>query len=91
MHGWLNYQIEHHLWPQLSMLSYQRSQPLMKALCDKHGIPYVQENVFQRLVKTVRVMTGEDSMRPFPPHLEKTEDLTTGDRSDEKAEGGVAF
>merc|ERR1711871_1160772 len=91
LHGWLNYQIEHHLWPQLSMLSYQRSQPLMKALCDKPGIPYVQENVFQRMVKTVRVMTGQDSMRPFPAHLERKSDLTDGHRSDEKAEGGVAF
>merc|ERR1719356_1148716 len=27
LHGYLNYQIEHHLWPSLSMLSYQRSQP----------------------------------------------------------------
>jgi hypothetical protein len=27
MHGWLNYQIEHHAWPQLSMLSYQKSAP----------------------------------------------------------------
>ena len=23
MHGWLNYQIEHHMFPDLSMLSYQ--------------------------------------------------------------------
>ena len=26
-HGWLNFQIEHHLWPQLSMLSYQKAAP----------------------------------------------------------------
>jgi cytidylate kinase len=25
-HGWLNYQIEHHVWPNLSALSYQRGQ-----------------------------------------------------------------
>ena len=30
MHGWLNYQVEHHLWPQLSALSYQKSQPEVK-------------------------------------------------------------
>ena len=41
-HGWLNYQIEHHLWPDLSMLSYQRSMPLVKAICKRHGVPYVQ-------------------------------------------------
>ena len=27
LHGWLNFQIEHHLWPQLSMLSYQKAAP----------------------------------------------------------------
>ncbi|EOD30100.1 hypothetical protein EMIHUDRAFT_203565 [Emiliania huxleyi CCMP1516] len=27
LHGWLNYQIEHHLWPDLSMLSYQKARP----------------------------------------------------------------
>merc|ERR1711935_677743 len=32
MHGWLNYQIEHHAFPQLSMLSYQKSAPQMRAL-----------------------------------------------------------
>lgn len=30
MHGWLNYQIEHHVWPQLSMLSYQKAAPQLK-------------------------------------------------------------
>ncbi|KAL7508949.1 hypothetical protein ACHAXN_008827 [Cyclotella atomus] len=71
MHGYLNYQIEHHLWPSLSMLSYKRSQPLVKALCQKHGVPYVQENVFLRLKKTVDIMTGSSSMRWFPEDMEK--------------------
>eukprot|EP01082_Thalassiosira_pseudonana_P004600 g4054.t1 g4054 contig15:244867-245283(-) len=71
MHGYLNYQIEHHLWPSLSMLSYKRSQPLVKALCKKHGVPYVQENVFKRLKKTVDIMTGASSMRWFPEDYER--------------------
>lgn len=71
LHGYLNYQIEHHMWPSLSMLSYKRSQPLVKALCKKHGVPYVQENVFKRLKKTVDIMTGASSMRWFPEEYEK--------------------
>jgi len=71
LHGFLNYQIEHHLWPNLSMLSYQRAQPLVKAICKKHGIPYVQENVFLRLKKTIDIMTGSSSMRWFPEEYEK--------------------
>ena len=65
LHGWLNYQIEHHLWPDLSMLSYQRSAPMVRAICEKHGVPYVQQNVFRRLKKTADIMVGATSMRPF--------------------------
>lgn len=65
MHGWLNYQIEHHVWPELSMLSYQRGQPELKAICEKYKVPYVQENVFTRLRKTVDIMVGKADMREF--------------------------
>ena len=30
MQGWLNYQIEHHCFPNLSMISYRTAQPLVK-------------------------------------------------------------
>ena len=62
LHGWLNYQIEHHLWPDLPMSEYQRLQPQVKALCAKYGIPYVQESVWKRLKKTVDIMVGKTSM-----------------------------
>jgi len=70
-HGWLNYQIEHHLWPNLSMLSYQKSAPLVREICEKHGIPYIKENVFWRLKKTVDIMVGNTSMREFPEVYER--------------------
>jgi len=69
-HGFLNYQIEHHVWPHLSMLQYQRGAPQLKALCRKHGVPYVQENVFRRVKKTVDVAVGKTSMRIFPTQYE---------------------
>jgi fatty acid desaturase len=71
LHGYLNYQIEHHLWPNLSMLSYKKAQPLVKEICAKHGIPYVQENVFLRTKKTIDIMLGNASMRWFPVEYEK--------------------
>ena len=71
MHGYLNYQIEHHLWPNLSMLSYQKCQPLVRALCQKHNVPYIQENVFKRTKKTIDIMVGSSSMRWFPADYEK--------------------
>jgi len=70
MHGWLNYQIEHHVWPQLSMLSYQKSAPLMEDICRRHGVPYVKQSVFRRLKKTVDIMVGNTTMRWFPEPYE---------------------
>eukprot|EP00239_Pterosperma_sp_CCMP1384_P007752 CAMPEP_0197847986 /NCGR_PEP_ID=MMETSP1438-20131217/7702_1 /TAXON_ID=1461541 /ORGANISM="Pterosperma sp., Strain CCMP1384" /LENGTH=471 /DNA_ID=CAMNT_0043460087 /DNA_START=182 /DNA_END=1594 /DNA_ORIENTATION=- len=46
MHGYLNYQIEHHMFPDLSMKSYQKAMPRVKEACERHGIPYVQESVW---------------------------------------------
>jgi len=65
-HGFLNYQIEHHLWPDLSMLSYQRAHPLVKDICKKYNVPFVQHNVFYRLHKTVEIFVGTNSMKLFP-------------------------
>lgn len=69
-HGWLNYQIEHHVWPDLSMLQYQKGAPRLKAICGKYGVPYIQESVWTRLRKTLDIMVGQSSMRDFPTHLE---------------------
>lgn len=59
---WLNYQIEHHVFPDIPMLAYRRVQPKVKALCDKHGVPYVQESVFTRFRKMLAVAVGERAM-----------------------------
>lgn len=79
LHGWLNYQVEHHAFPQLSMLSYQKSAPEMRAICEKHGVPYVQQNVFKRLKKTADIMVGATSMRPFDKSWEHEPDLFVWD------------
>ncbi|AEI66840.1 fatty acid desaturase family protein [Corallococcus macrosporus] len=62
-HLWLNYQIEHHIWPDLPMLKYREVQPQVKALCEKYGIPYVQESVWTRAKKMVDVVVGKASMK----------------------------
>jgi fatty acid desaturase len=59
---WLNYQIEHHVWPKLTMLGYQRVQPKLKALCDTYGVPYIQQSVWTRLRRTFEVMLGDNAM-----------------------------
>lgn len=65
-HGWLNYQIEHHLWPKMSLSQYQKAQPKVRELCEQKGIPYIQESVFRRLKKAVDIMVGRTSMLEQP-------------------------
>lgn len=59
MHGWLNYQIEHHLFPNLPLNHYQEMQPVVKEICAKHNLPYRQESVFKRLRMTLDLMVGK--------------------------------
>lgn len=65
LQGYLNYQIEHHLWPSLPALSYRDMQPEVEAICAKHGVPYVNEPLALRVKKTVALLIGEASMRTF--------------------------
>ena len=62
-HLYLNYQIEHHLFPDIPMARYREIQPRVKALCAKHGIPYIQEGVFTRVKKMLSVAVGKTSMK----------------------------
>merc|ERR1712146_538220 len=75
MHGFLNYQVEHHLWPDLSMRSYQKAQPIIQQVCAKHGVPYVKESVFKRAWMLVKIMVGTESMRKYPAAYEYEPDL----------------
>lgn len=40
MSGNLSFQIEHHLFPDLPAHRYAEISPRVKALCEKHGLPY---------------------------------------------------
>lgn len=71
--GWLNYQVEHHLWPDLSMLSYQRAHPEVMRICKKYNVPFVKENVFMRWWRCTEVALGDASHIHFPHHDLKTQ------------------
>ena len=61
-HGWLNYQIEHHLWPQLSMLSYQKAAPQLRAICERHGVPLrTSRNLFTATAEMLQYMFDNNS------------------------------
>ena len=45
------------------MRQYSRIQPQVKAICERHGIPYRQESVFRRFGRMLDVAVGRTSMR----------------------------
>lgn len=87
--GWLNYQIEHHVWPDLSMKQYQIGAPKLEEICQKYGVPYVKENVFVRLAKTLNIMVGQSSMRDFPIEMEPQKDKARKGASWKSTKGAI--
>jgi fatty acid desaturase len=67
LQGYLNYQIEHHFWPDLPLLKYRQAAPRLKAICRKHGVPYIEESVFRRFGKLWSILMGDTDMRRAQP------------------------
>jgi fatty acid desaturase len=61
-HGWLNYQVEHHLFPEIPLSQYQKMQPKVKELCKDYNLEYRQESVFKRIAMTVDLMIGKTKL-----------------------------
>lgn len=40
-YGYFNYHIEHHLFPAFKPSLLKKISPIVKEVCDKHGIPYI--------------------------------------------------
>ena len=63
VYGWLNYQVEHHMFPDMTPLQYRKFQPLVKSICKKHGVMYVQENALKRTWMMFQVAVGDAAMK----------------------------
>ncbi|OZV82502.1 delta fatty acid desaturase [Micromonospora echinospora] len=44
--GGLNYQIEHHLFPNMPRGNLRRARPIVRAYCAEQGIPYAETGLF---------------------------------------------
>ncbi len=62
LHGFLNYQIEHHLFPNMPHSYYQKMQPIVKEICKKHNLEYRQESVFKRIKMSIELMVGKTKL-----------------------------
>uniref|UniRef100_A0A8C3AAP4 acyl-CoA (8-3)-desaturase n=1 Tax=Cyclopterus lumpus TaxID=8103 RepID=A0A8C3AAP4_CYCLU len=47
--GHLNFQIEHHLFPTMPRHNYHVVAPQVRALCEKHGVPYQVKTMWRGL------------------------------------------
>jgi fatty acid desaturase len=52
--GGLNYQIEHHLFPNMPRPNLRRAQPLIRAFCERHGLDYTEASLFGSYAEAVR-------------------------------------
>jgi fatty acid desaturase len=52
--GGLNYQIEHHLFPNMARPNLRRAQPLIRAFCQQHGLPYTEASLVGSYAQAIR-------------------------------------
>jgi fatty acid desaturase len=52
--GGLNYQIEHHLFPNMPRPSLRHAQPLVRAFCAQHDLAYVEASLVGSYAQAVR-------------------------------------
>ncbi|MGV9668639.1 fatty acid desaturase family protein [Nocardia niigatensis] len=64
MSGNLSHQIEHHLFPDLPANRYPEIAPEVKALCEKHGLPY-NTGRFSRQIGSVWAKLFKLALPPF--------------------------
>jgi linoleoyl-CoA desaturase len=46
-YGYFNFHIEHHLFPALKPALLRKVSPIVKEVCEKHGIPYISTTFWQ--------------------------------------------
>jgi fatty acid desaturase len=63
--GGLNYQIEHHLFPNMPRPNLRHAQPLVQAFCQQHNLPYAQASLVGSYTQALRHLhTVSAPLRP---------------------------
>jgi hypothetical protein len=65
--GWLNYQIEHHLFPSMPRPALREAQSLVRHYCAERGVPYTEAGLFEswRIVVAHLNRVGIGDVDPF--------------------------
>ncbi|KAM8813960.1 fatty acid desaturase 2-like protein FADS2B [Rhynchonycteris naso] len=60
--GHLNFQIEHHLFPTMPRHNYHKVAPLVRSLCAKHGLQYVNKPMLEAFGDIVRALKKSSAL-----------------------------
>jgi len=64
--GGLNYQVEHHLFPTVCHVHYEKLAPIVKATAEEYGIPYLEEETFSEAILEHARSLYEFGKKPLP-------------------------
>jgi fatty acid desaturase len=65
--GGLNYQIEHHLFPNMPRPNLRHAQPLVRTFCSQHDLPYTEATMFGSYAEALRHLHSVGApLRPAP-------------------------
>jgi linoleoyl-CoA desaturase len=79
--GGLNYQIEHHLFPIVCHVHYQKLSPIVRSVAERFGLPYyIQPTFFKALLEHARMLKllGKSKEPPVPRGSLGTNNLAPG-------------
>lgn len=62
--GGLNYQIEHHLFPNMPRPNLRHARELVVAFCARHGIPYCETDLLSSYAQVLRHLDAVGGLRP---------------------------
>jgi NADPH-dependent stearoyl-CoA 9-desaturase len=70
MSGNLSFQIEHHLFPDLPAHRYAEIAPRVRAICERHGLPYKTGTFWRQSLSTwkriLKLALPDARARPLP-------------------------
>ena len=56
-YGGLNYQIEHHLFPAMPRINFNKCKPIVEKFCKENGIPYEETGVLESYRQIIGALT----------------------------------
>ena len=68
---WINYQIEHHIFPNLPPSQYPRCAAEVEEICRKHNVPYRTAPLHRQMWRMLDVVVGKKTMQRITSHEER--------------------